>query len=125
MIAQVALSVVLLCAAGLFIHHLSDLRNLNLGFQREHLLLATLNPARSGYTGERLSAAYRELLDRLAAIPGVIDIQPVGLYSVPTNVNGVPLIGAPAALLHLAPAALKGPGGPARAGSVIGRIAKV
>jgi putative ABC transport system permease protein len=69
--AQVALSVVLLSGAGLFLGRLSDLRNLNLGFQREHMLLATLNPARSGYTGERLSAAYRELLERFAAIPGV------------------------------------------------------
>ena len=33
------------------------------------VFLAILNPARSGYTGERLSAAYRELLDRLAAKP--------------------------------------------------------
>jgi len=63
--------VVLSSAAGLFLHHLSDLRNVNLGFQREHLLLATLNPARSGYRGETLSAAYRELLERFAAIPGV------------------------------------------------------
>jgi predicted permease len=68
---QVALSVVLLSAAGLFIVHLSDLRNLNLGFDREHILLATLNPKNSGYTGERLSSAYRELLERFAAIPGV------------------------------------------------------
>ena len=70
-VAQVALSVVLLSSAGLFLAHLSDLRNLNLGFQRDRILLATVNPARSGYTGERLSAAYRELLDRLSAIPGV------------------------------------------------------
>jgi len=70
-VSQVAIAVVLLSAAGLFLRHLSDLRNADLGFRREHILLATLNPSRSGYTGERLSAAYRELLDRLAAIPGV------------------------------------------------------
>jgi len=70
-VAQVVIAVVLLSAAGLFLRHLSDLRNVELGFQRDHILLASLNPARSGYSGERLSAAYRELLDRLAAIPGV------------------------------------------------------
>jgi predicted permease len=70
-VAQVALALVLLSAAGLFIRHLSDLRSLNLGFHRDHILLATLNPARSGYTGERLSTAYRELLERFTAIPGV------------------------------------------------------
>jgi predicted permease len=70
-IAQVALSVVLLSAAGLFLGHLANLRNLNLGFQREHLLLVTLNPAGRGYSADALSAGYRELLDRFSAIPGV------------------------------------------------------
>jgi len=70
-VAQVVIAVVLLSAAGLFLRHLSDLRNADLGFQRDHILLATLNPSRSGYSGDRLSAAYRELLGRLSAIPGV------------------------------------------------------
>ena len=70
-VAQVALSLLLVSAAGLFAAHLSNLRNRNLGFRRDHILLATLNPAGSGWTGERLSRAYRELLDRFAAIPGV------------------------------------------------------
>ena len=47
-VAQVTLSVVLLSAAGLFVRYLSNLRNLDLGFQRDHVLLATLDPARSG-----------------------------------------------------------------------------
>ena len=70
-VAQVALSVALLSAAGLFIRHLLNLEHLDLGFRRDHVLLVTLNPARSGYNGERLSSAYRELLGRLEAIPGV------------------------------------------------------
>ena len=44
-VAQVALSVVLLSAAGLFVHHLSNLRNQDFGFQRASLLLVTLDPA--------------------------------------------------------------------------------
>jgi predicted permease len=70
-VAQVALSVALLSAAGLFVRHLSQLEHLDLGFQRDHVLLVQLNPAGSGYEGERLSRAYRELLGRLEAIPGV------------------------------------------------------
>lgn len=70
-VTQVAFSVVLLSAASLFIRQLSDLRNLDLGFQRDRVLLVTLDPARSGYSGEQLSRAYRELLRRLEAIPGV------------------------------------------------------
>jgi putative ABC transport system permease protein len=70
-VTQVALSVVLLSAAGLFVRHLSQLENLDLGFQRDHVLLVTLDPARSGYDPEQLSRTYRELLGRLEAIPGV------------------------------------------------------
>jgi predicted permease len=70
-VAQIALSVVLLSAAGLFIGALSNLEHLDLGFQRDHVLLVTLDPTGSGYDGGRLSLAYEELLARLAAIPGV------------------------------------------------------
>jgi predicted permease len=70
-VAQVALSVVLLSSAGLFVGYLWNLRNVDLGFDREHVLLLSLNPARSGYDADRLSRAYRELLSRLETIPGV------------------------------------------------------
>ena len=70
-IAQVALSVVLLAAAGLFVRHMFTLRNVGLGFQRESVLLVTLDPAGSGYQGNQLAPIYRQLLARLAAIPGV------------------------------------------------------
>jgi subtilisin family serine protease len=55
-----------------------------------------IDQMQDAYNGILVHAAQKDL-PALAAIPGVIDIQPVGLYSVPTNVNGVPLIGAPAA----------------------------
>jgi len=67
----VALSVVLLSGAGLFIRHLSNLEHLDLGFHREHVLLVTLDAEHSGYEGERLSRAYQELLGRFEVIPGV------------------------------------------------------
>jgi len=70
-VTQVALSVALVSTAGLFAAHLSDLRNLNLGFQREHVLLVNLDPARHGYSAGQLARGYRELLRRLEAIPGV------------------------------------------------------
>ena len=70
-VTQVALSVVLLSAAGRFVHYLANLEHLNLGFRRDHVLVVTLDPAGSGYTDERLSIAYRELLRRLETIPGV------------------------------------------------------
>jgi putative ABC transport system permease protein len=71
MAAQVALSVVLLSSAGLFVRHLVNLQHLDLGFQRDHVLLVTLDPTDSGYDEEQLLRAYRNLLLRLETIPGV------------------------------------------------------
>ena len=70
-VAQVAVSVVLLSAAGLFVRHLLNLRHLDLGFHPDHVLLVTLDPDRSGYDDQRLSLAYQQLLERMKAIPGV------------------------------------------------------
>ncbi len=70
-VAQVALSVVLLSEAVLFARHLSNLQHLDLGFHRDHVLLITLDPEHSGYEGKRLSLAYQDLLERLETIPGV------------------------------------------------------
>lgn len=68
--AQVAFSLLLLSAAGLFVAHLASLYSA-LGFQRDHVLLMTLDPTHSGYRREQLVEPYHQLLDRLAAIPGV------------------------------------------------------
>jgi predicted permease len=70
-VAQLALSVALLSAAGVLVRHWSGLAHLDLGFQRDHVLLVKLNASGSGYDREQLSRAYRRLLERLAAIPGV------------------------------------------------------
>ena len=70
-VAQVALSVVLLSAAALFVGHLYNLRNVDLGFRRDGVLIVTLDPSHSGYERVQLSGMYRGLLEQLAAIPGV------------------------------------------------------
>jgi hypothetical protein len=59
-VAQVAFSVVLLSAAGLFVGHLSNLRNLDLGFQRDHILLVTLDPARRAASVDPMEALRHE-----------------------------------------------------------------
>jgi len=69
--SQVALSLVLMSSAALFVEYLSHLRNLNLGFEREHLLLVTLDFAHSGYNAAQFSQLSQELLMRLDVIPGV------------------------------------------------------
>jgi predicted permease len=70
-VLQVAVSVALLSAASLFVHHLSNLRNQDFGFQRASLLLVTLDPSKSGYAREQLFSPYQDLLGRLEGIPGV------------------------------------------------------
>ena len=71
-VAQVALSVGLVSAAGLFIGNLSNLEHVDLGFRRDHVLLMTLDAAHSGYSSDELSRTYQDLLARLERIPGVL-----------------------------------------------------
>jgi predicted permease len=65
---QVALSIFLVAAAAIFLNHLSRLRNFNLGFRRDHVLLVSLDSSHGGYKPAQLSAP---LLGRLEALPGV------------------------------------------------------
>jgi predicted permease len=70
-VAQVALSLLLLVGAGLFIRTLYNLQNVNLGFNSENLLLFRLRPQQGGYKDERLVQLYQQLLARLDSLPGV------------------------------------------------------
>jgi len=68
-IAQVAVSLLLLSSAAAFVLHRSNLLNNDLGFQRESVLLVSLDPEPS--QRDRLFHLYEELLERLKTIPGV------------------------------------------------------
>src|SRR5215469_4851294 len=70
-ISQVAISLLLLIGAGLFVRTLSNLENEKLGFDHRNLVLFGINPTTNGYTGEKLLAFYQELQRRIEAIPGV------------------------------------------------------
>src|SRR5262245_4553321 len=70
-VAQVALSLLLLVGAGLFLRTLYNLQRVNLGFNQENLLVFKLQPGQGGYKGERLLQFYQQLLARLDALPGV------------------------------------------------------
>src|SRR6185369_5141434 len=71
LVAQVALSSLLLLGAGLFIHTLYNLQTVKLGFNQNNLLLFTLRPAQSGYKEERLSRFYQQTFAELDQLPGV------------------------------------------------------
>jgi len=71
-VAQVALSLLLLAGAGLFIRTLSNLQRVNLGFNQENLLRFRLQPEQAGYKDERLRQFYQQLFARLDNTPGVL-----------------------------------------------------
>jgi predicted permease len=69
---QVALSLVLLVGALLFVRSLRNLLTTEAGFKTEGILTVNIDFARAQYPKERRMAVYRELRDQLAAIPGVM-----------------------------------------------------
>jgi len=70
-VAQVALSLLLLIGAGLFTRSLGNLRSLNPGFEPERLLAFSVDPALNGYEPARRLALFKRLQDDFAAEPGV------------------------------------------------------
>jgi predicted permease len=71
LIVQVAVSLVLLVGAGLFLRTLQNLRHVDVGFDTQNLALFRINPQLNRYDEKRSLALYRDVLDRLVAIPGV------------------------------------------------------
>jgi putative ABC transport system permease protein len=70
-VAQVALSVVLVVAAGLFMRTFSSLANVHLGFDRDRVLLVTVNAQRTEIPPTDRLATYDRIRQRVAAVPGV------------------------------------------------------
>jgi putative ABC transport system permease protein len=68
---QIGLSLVLLFGAGLFARTLFNLKNTNVGFITDHLIVFTLDPSLSGYDLPQIPGLYKRVLDSLAQIPGV------------------------------------------------------
>jgi predicted permease len=70
-VAQVAISLVLLVGAGLFLRTVRNLRHVDVGFTSEHLLLVPVNPALNRYEQPRILTLFGQLLDELPHVPGV------------------------------------------------------
>jgi predicted permease len=71
-VAQLALSLLLLVGAGLFARSLFNLMRVDPGFRPERLLTFAIDPSLNGYTKERGNALFRDLQERLARLPGVV-----------------------------------------------------
>jgi predicted permease len=70
-VSQVALSLLLLIGAGLFVRSLQKLRQVDAGFASENVLVLKLEPVGSDQKTPQLAARYDELLRRVEALPGV------------------------------------------------------
>ena len=73
-VAQVALSIVVLIGAGLLARTLQNLHSINPGFDPQNILLFGIDPPLAGYTDQQTQQLYANLQQRLAAIPGVISV---------------------------------------------------
>jgi predicted permease len=71
-VAQVALSIVVLAGAGLLVRTLQNLKGINPGFDTRNILTFRLDPTLIGYKRTEANIFYRELHGRIAAIPGVL-----------------------------------------------------
>jgi predicted permease len=70
-VAQVAISLVLLVAASLFAVTLRNLHAVEMGFNPNQLLLFRVQPQLNGYRPPEIAALYTRLIERISAIPGV------------------------------------------------------
>ena len=70
-IGQVALSIVVLIGAGLFLRSLSHARAINPGFEAEHILTLSFNTAAQKYEATKAAQFYQQLSNRVQALPGV------------------------------------------------------
>jgi macrolide transport system ATP-binding/permease protein len=70
-VGQIATTSLMLVAAGLFVRTLNNLQSVNLGFNRENLLLFTVDASKVGYKDPGISEFYGKVLEELSAVPGV------------------------------------------------------
>ncbi len=90
-IAQVAGSLIVLVAAGLFTRSLTHAESIDLGYDPHHVLNVSLDPKLQGYDQPRAEAFFRQLLSRAKALPGVESASlafsiPLGYYGDGSNV---------------------------------------
>jgi predicted permease len=97
-VAQIAISLLMLVAAGLFARTLANLESIELGFNRENMLLFQLDARKAGHKDPEIAAFYGELRRRFNAIPGVRSASlsedsliqagtglPIGVYGTPPD----------------------------------------
>jgi predicted permease len=70
-VVQIALSFVVVLAAGLLVQTLRNLQTVDLGYHPDEIAAIEVRPASGGYSGARADRFYMRVLDRIRALPGV------------------------------------------------------
>src|SRR5712672_2802135 len=92
---QVALSLLVLFVAGLLVHSLQNIRNVDLGYNREHLLLVSTDPQAAGYNKARITSFANDLATQISSVPGVraVTSSKNGLFSGSESGNSIKVEG--------------------------------
>lgn len=110
-VVQIALCLTVLVAAGLLSRSLANLKFMDLGFDRNNIVYATMNPWRAGYKTEQVGPFVDRVRDKLKAIPGVTGVATIrsrplsgSASSTVVNLPGRPFRtdGSDSALVHSA-----------------------
>jgi predicted permease len=73
-VAQIVMSLILLCTTGLFLRSLQRAVGIDVGFRSRDLLMLSVDPRVHGYSPERTTQFLEQLRQRVAAIPGVLSV---------------------------------------------------
>jgi predicted permease len=87
-VAQIAFTLLILVAAGLFVRTLSNLQSIPLGFNSEQLLTFELNARQAGHRDPEIMAFYDRLRAEFAAVPGVRNVTLAGSALLGTGMSG-------------------------------------
>ncbi len=85
---QIGLSILLLVGSGLFVRTMQNLRHVDVGFSTDHLVTFGIDPHYAGYTAPQIPALNRQLLDTLAALPGVRSVSATDEAELEGNSHG-------------------------------------
>ncbi|HYK91449.1 MAG TPA: ABC transporter permease [Acidobacteriota bacterium] len=94
-VAQVGLSLLLLMGAALLVRSIQNLREAEIGYARERVLMVRIDPITSGYRGMEIPSLAEDLRQRFAAIPGVraVTYSENGLFNGPESAGPIAVEG--------------------------------
>jgi predicted permease len=84
-VSQIAMSLVLLCATGLFLRSLKSAAAMDVGFRSHGVLMMSVDPRLHGYTPQRTAQFLTQLRQRVGALPGITSV--AATDTVPLSLN--------------------------------------